>query len=113
MTDNEDDLELIYGSGNIWRDFGYPDADIRQAKDIIAARIIGVLDDRGLSTRAASEQTGFAAADFSRVRNAKYGRFTLDRMMRMLCALDPGAEITVEVTDGASARAEPDEPQPG
>lgn len=113
MNDDEDDLELVRGSGNIWRDFGYADADIRQAKDMVAARIIGVLDDRGLSTRAASQTTGFAAADFSRVRNARHGRFTLDRMMRMLCALDPCAEITVNVTDGASARAERDEPQPG
>ena len=30
MTETED--QLIQDSGNVWRDFGYPDADIRQAK---------------------------------------------------------------------------------
>jgi predicted XRE-type DNA-binding protein len=97
MTDTDDDLELIHGSGNVWRDFGHPDADIRQAKGIIAARIIGALEDRKLSTRKAAELTGFAAADFSRVRNADYGRFTLDRLIRMLGALDESLEVQVTV----------------
>ena len=97
MTDTEDDLELIHGSGNVWRDFGYPDAEIRQAKGIIAARIIGALEDRKLSTRKAADLTGFAAADFSRVRNANYGRFTLDRLIRMLGTLDRNLEVHVTV----------------
>ncbi|MGH6903425.1 MAG: helix-turn-helix domain-containing protein [Geminicoccaceae bacterium] len=91
------DLELVRGSGNVWRDFGYPDADIRQAKGMLAARIIGALDDRKLSTRQAAKLTGFAAAVFSRVRNADYGRFTLDRLIRMLHALDQQVEVAVTV----------------
>jgi predicted XRE-type DNA-binding protein len=90
-----EDLELVHGSGNVWRDFGYADADIRQAKSAIAARIIGALDDRGLSTRQAAKLTGFAAADFSRVRNADYGRFTLDRLIRMLSSLDREVEVAI------------------
>lgn len=92
-----DDFELVRGSGNVWRDLGYPDADIRQAKSVLAARIISVLDDRKLSTRQAAKSTGFAAADFSRVRNADYGRFTLDRLIRMLHALDQQVEVAVTV----------------
>lgn len=92
-----DDMELIRGSGNVWKDFGYPDADIRQAKSIIAAQIIGLLDDNKLSTRQAAKQTGFAAADFSRVRNADFGRFTLDRLIRMLHSLDEELEVSVTI----------------
>lgn len=79
--------ELIHGSGNVFRDFGDPDADILQARSLLAARIIGILDDRHMSVRAAEKLTGFAAADFSRVRNAAYGRFTLNRLIRLLGAL--------------------------
>jgi predicted XRE-type DNA-binding protein len=92
-----DDVELVRGSGNVWRDFGYSDADLRQAKGMLAARIIGALDERKLSTRQAAKLTGFAAADFSRVRNAAYGRFTLDRLIRMLHALDRQVEVAVTV----------------
>lgn len=95
MTETED--QLIQDSGNVWRDFGYPDADIRQAKGIIAARIIGALEDRKLSTCKAAELTSFAAADFSRVRAADYGRFTLDRLIRMLGSLDQNLEVQVTV----------------
>ena len=38
-------------SGNVFRDFGYPDADVRQAKALLAAQIIKVLDAEALSTR--------------------------------------------------------------
>ena len=94
---NDDGIELLHGSGNLWRDLDYPDADIRQAKGLLAARIIEILDGRGLSTRKAAAFTGFDAADFSRVRNADFGRFTLDRMIRMLTALDDGLEVSLYI----------------
>ena len=89
---SKDDFDLIRGSGNVFRDFGDPDADVKQAKAILAAQIIGILDDRKLTVRKAAGMTGFAAADFSRVRNADLGRFTLDRLIRMLGALDDNIE---------------------
>ena len=83
---NESDFELVRGSGNVFRDFDDPHADLKQAKAILAARIIAVLDERNLTVRKAADMTGFAAADFSRIRNANLGRFTLDRLMKMLAA---------------------------
>ena len=91
------DFELVEGSGNVFRDLGDPDADLKQAKAILAARIIMALDARGLSVRKAAALTCFAAADFSRVRNADLGRFTLDRLMKMLAALDSEIRITLLV----------------
>ena len=100
---SESEFELIEGSGNVLRDFAEPDADLKQAKAIVAARIITVLDERGLTVRKAEEATGFAAADFSRIRNASLGRFTLDRLMKVLAALDRGVRVTIHVD---SRRAE-------
>ena len=96
---NESDFELVEGSGNVFRDVGDPDADLKQAKAILAARIIAVLDERGLSVRKAAALTCFAAADFSRVRNADLGRFTLDRLMKMLAALDSEIRVTLQVDE--------------
>lgn len=91
------DGKLIRGSGNVFRDFGDPVADIKQAKAILAARIIAVLDERKLTVRKAASATGFAAADFSRVRSADLGRFTLDRLIRMLSSLDDTLEVTLRI----------------
>ena len=44
-----EDLEIVRGSGNVFRDLGYPDADAQQLKAILAAQIIKVLDGRGLN----------------------------------------------------------------
>lgn len=91
MTD--DDMELIHGSGNIYRDFGRPDAGIAQARTIVAAQIISILDDRRLSTREAKKLTGVSHAEFSRIRNAQLRRFTLDRMITILGKLDMDVEV--------------------
>ena len=41
------DLEVIRGSGNVYRDLDIPDADVRQLKAILAAEIIKTLDREG------------------------------------------------------------------
>ena len=94
---SSDDLDIIRGSGNVFRDLGHPDADRKQLRALLAARIIGVLDDRKLTVRAAQELTGIAAADFSRIRKANLGRFTIDRLMTILAGLDQDVDVTVDV----------------
>ena len=94
---HDDDMELIHGSGNVFRDLGLPNPEVEQLKAILATKIIGVLNDQSLTVRRAHERTGFAAADFSRVRQAKLSRFTIDRLMAMLDKLDQDVEVTVSV----------------
>ena len=45
MSKTADDGELVYGSGNVFRAFGRADADVQQTKALLAARIIGILDN--------------------------------------------------------------------
>jgi predicted XRE-type DNA-binding protein len=88
---------LIRGSGNVFRDFGDPNADLEQARAILAASIIRVLDDRNLTVRAAQALTGVAASEFSRIRNVKLDRFTIDRMIVILGKLGQQVELNVTV----------------
>ena len=94
MTDN---FELVRGSGNLFRDMGVPNADVEQLKALLAARIIILLDARTMTVREAASQTGFAAADFSRIRNAKLGRFTIDRLMTILSRFGEKIDVQVKV----------------
>ena len=50
---SNDDFERVRGSGNVFRDMGFPEADILQAKSMLAAKIIGALDDKDISVRRA------------------------------------------------------------
>jgi predicted XRE-type DNA-binding protein len=90
-------MDIIRGSGNVFRDLGHPDADREQLRALLAAKIIGVLDDRKLTVRVAHEVTGIAAADFSRIRKANLGRFTIDRLMTILANLGQEVEVRVDV----------------
>jgi predicted XRE-type DNA-binding protein len=94
---SKDRLEIVRGSGNVFRDFGGASADLEQLRAILAARIIGVLDERTLTVRKAEEITSIAAADFSRIRRAKLGRFTIDRLMTILARLDQRVDVAVTV----------------
>ena len=90
-------LELVRGSGNVFRDLGHKDAYVLRFKAILAAEIIKVLDRESLSVRGAQSRTGIAAADFSRIRNADLGRFTVDRLMSIVNRLGSRVEVKVKV----------------
>ena len=94
---NDDDMTIIEGSGNLFRDLGLPDPEVRQTKALLAAEIIKTLDERKLTVRAAHGVTGIAAADFSRIRNVNLGRFTIDRLISILGRLDREVEVSVSV----------------
>ena len=91
------DTELVHGSGNIYRDFGVPNPELRQLKALLAGEILRVLEERGLTGQAAHDLTGFAVADFSRIRRAKLDRFTVDRLMDMLDRLGQEVAVSVDV----------------
>ncbi len=90
-------LEMVRGSGNVFRDLGRENADVEQLKAILAAEIIKALDQQHLTVRAAHDRTGIAAADFSRIRNADLGRFTVDRLMSIINRLGSRVEVKVRV----------------
>jgi predicted XRE-type DNA-binding protein len=98
-------IETIRGTGNVFRDLKVPNPDLEQLRSILAARIIRVLDEKGLSVRRAHEITGIAAADFSRIRQVKLGRFTIDRLMAILNRLGQKVEVSVTVHAQAARKA--------
>ncbi|MCP8896353.1 helix-turn-helix domain-containing protein [Shinella daejeonensis] len=102
-----EDFEVVRGSGNVFRDFGHPNADAEQLKAILAAQIIRVLDTRELTTRRAGELTGIAAADFSRIRKAKLERFTIDRLMTILNRFDQRVDVSVSFQPRAGNGTQP------
>jgi predicted XRE-type DNA-binding protein len=97
-------LTVIRGSGNVYRDLGQGDADVKQFKALLAAEIIKTLDRDGLTVRAAHARTGIAAADFSRIRNADLARFTLDRLVGIINRLGSRVELKVKVKPAKNMR---------
>ena len=99
----KEQLELIRGSENIYRDFNMADADVHQLKAILAAEIIRTLDKDELSVRKAQSITGIDAGDFSRVRNADFRRISVERIMAMINGLGSRVEVKTNVRRAESA----------
>ena len=102
----KEDLELVRGSGNVFRDFDRGNANLEQARAIVAAKIIRTLDQRGLSTREAQQLTSVSHSEFSRIRNSRLSRFTLDRMISILGKLDEEVEVHISFTSPCHASQE-------
>jgi predicted XRE-type DNA-binding protein len=96
-------IEVVRGSGNVFRDLARENADVEQFKAILAAEIIKALDRERLTVRGAQSKTGIAAADFSRIRNADLGRFTVDRLMSIINRLGSRVEVKVRVRPAESS----------
>lgn len=90
-------LQVVRGSGNVFRDLGVEDADVKQLKALLAAEIIKALKRDGLTVRGAHSWTGIAAADFSRIRNADLSRFTVHRLMSIVNKLGSRVEAKLRV----------------
>ncbi|MGD0693737.1 MAG: helix-turn-helix transcriptional regulator [Terriglobia bacterium] len=103
---NSEKLKVTRGSGNVFRDLGYKDADAEQLKAMLAAEIIKTLDRDELTAREAHDRTGIAAADFSRIRNANLGRFTVDRLMTIINRLGARVEVKIRLRSAQAAAHE-------
>jgi predicted XRE-type DNA-binding protein len=97
MTKATDDFEIIRGSGNVFADLGLPDPELEQFRAILAAEIGKTLTTEKLTVRAAEKVTGVAAADFSRIRQAKLKGFTIDRLMTILDRLNRDVQVSVSI----------------
>ncbi|MEO6092412.1 MAG: XRE family transcriptional regulator [Novosphingobium sp.] len=97
MTEDQDDFELLRGTGNVFADTGLPNAEREQLRAILAAEIGKSLADDSLTVRDAERLTGIAAADFSRIRRARLKGFTIDRLLTILDRLDRDVRVSVSV----------------
>jgi predicted XRE-type DNA-binding protein len=95
MTD--DDVDIVRGSDNPFRDAGLSDPDTKLMKADLAAGIMRILRERALSGAGAAALAGVTEADISRIRNADLNRFTIDRLVRILNRLDGQVQVAISL----------------
>ena len=97
-----DELELVRGTDNPFRDVGLPDHDAKLMKADLAAEIIRILREHELTGAAAAKLAGVQEADISRIRNADLDRFTIDRLVKILNHLDRRVEVHITFKPAAT-----------
>jgi predicted XRE-type DNA-binding protein len=94
-TDNAKDA-IIRGTGNLFADLGYADAEERQTKLRLAHAINSLVARRRLNQAAAAEKLGVNQPKVSALANYKLDGFSVERLMTFLTALDQDVEIVVK-----------------
>lgn len=90
-----DDKTITRGTGNVFADLGYADAEERQTKLRLAHAINGVIARRRLTQAAAAAKLGVNQPKVSALANYKLDGFSVERLMTFLTALDQDVEITI------------------
>jgi predicted XRE-type DNA-binding protein len=94
-TLNEGDEAITRGTGNIFADLGYSDAETRQIKLRLAHAIDGIIAQDGLTQAVAAKKLGVTQSKVSALANYKLDGFSVERLMIFLTALDQDVEIVI------------------
>ena len=89
------DDTITRGTGNVFADLGYADADERQTKLRLAHAINSVISRRRLTQAAAAAKLMVGQPKVSALAHYKLDGFSVERLMTFLTALDQDVEIVV------------------
>lgn len=92
-------------SGNVFKDLGFPNPEMEQLRAELALEIWQILKQRRLTQTQLAAQLGATQADVSRLKNGEFSRFSIDRLLRFLKALDRDIEIHIRHQDQPKAKA--------
>jgi predicted XRE-type DNA-binding protein len=93
---DEPTVEIGRGTGNVFADLGYPDAEERQTKLRLAYAINRIVEERRLTQAAVAGLLGITRPKVSALLNYKLAGFSVERLMTFLTALDRDVEIVIK-----------------
>lgn len=91
------------GSGNVFSDLGYADANERRLKVELALEVNRLLDQRGLTQAKAAKVLGVRQPHVSDLSRYRLSRFSVERLMEFLTQL--GRDVEIRITQRPARRA--------
>ena len=91
-------ITVKHGSGNVFRDLGFPNPEREQLKAQLTHRIYTLIKDRGLTQTEAARLLGVYQPQVSVLMRGHCGSFSVERLMDFLIALGQHVEITITPT---------------
>jgi len=95
-TKRRKQIKFEEGSGNVFADLGFKDADRLLARAQIGYHVFKILEQKKLKQREISGILGIAQPDVSHLMNGHFSRFTTDKLLDFLKRLD--RKVTIEVS---------------
>ncbi len=91
-----DDIAATIGSGNVYDDLGYDQPEEMQVKAEIVYRIARSIEERRLTQEQAATIMGLDQPKVSALLRGRFRGYSLDRLFRLLLALDNDVSIIIE-----------------
>ncbi len=91
----ETETTVVRGTGNVFADLGYADADTHLLKAGLVSRIQDVISDHKLTQTEAAKRMGVSQPDVSRLLKGQFREISVERLMRMLTKLGCDVDIVV------------------
>ena len=88
-------IPVTRGSGNVFADLGFEDADELQVKAALTRQIANRIKAFGLTQVQAGTRLGISQPDVSKLMNGRYTGYSVDRLIAILNALEVDVEIVV------------------
>ena len=92
------------GSGNVFADLGFPDAEEMLAKAELAQKIAAIIERRRLTQARAADLLGVDQPKVSALKRGRLSGFSLERLVRFLILLGRDVEIVVRERHPARRR---------
>jgi predicted XRE-type DNA-binding protein len=92
---DRDDTTVEVGSGNVFADLGFPDAEEMLVKAQLVHEIDRIVTGRRLKQAQVAKLLGIEQPDVSNLLRGRMRGYSVDRLLRFLAALDQDVEITI------------------
>ena len=97
--------DYFVGSGNVFDDMGYANADELLAKAELALRINSIIEKRALTQQQAARVLRIDQPKVSALKRGRLSGFSLERLVRFLLLL--GRDVRIVVVERRSPRKQP------
>ncbi len=91
-------IRVEQGSGNVFRDLGFPHPARERLKADLTLQIYRLIKQRGLTQAEAGEILGIRQPHVSALMRGRSGAFSVERLMQFLTALGQDVQVTVRST---------------
>lgn len=90
-----DENSIVVGSGNVFADLGFPDAEERKAKAQLALGIRKLIEKKGWSQREAARNLATSQPTISALYTGKLSSITYDKLAEWYVTLGKSVRISV------------------
>ena len=88
-------IEYEVGSGNIYKDLGFPNPEEMQAKAHLVFKIQDTITERKLSLDKAAKLLSISKSELTNLLQGEFESCTIDYILSLLRKLDPDVEIVL------------------